>query len=312
MRRVLLISGGIDSTIMLFEAYLQGLKAELLYVKCGQKYEKQELFHINKLLQTYSLPYKLHVIDIKGISHKDNFIENRNLTLASIAVTSLKARYIQIAGLKDDNVVDKNDAAYKIMSDTFTLFSKRPITVYSPYSNITKGELVERFLRTFPNSAEVLQATYSCYSAKDKPCGKCPACFRKYVALVSNGIPAGFDIDFSIVSKYLENLHEYDHDRVTRTLIALRKSFGPIHCIDIDGTLCELGKERSYRNKLPISENVAKVKALTGIKVLYTSRLDSDRQATIEWLNEQGIHYHSLLLKKPYYDFMYDDKANVL
>lgn len=322
MKRILLVSGGIDSSIMMIEhAYSEqykGVDCELLYVRCGEVYEDSEINHLRFFIEKYSIPYRLNVIDINNADTGiySRFVPNRNMTIASIAVTSLGADEIWIGGLKDDNVVDKNENAYKIMSYVLSMFSEKQITVKSPYSDFTKGELVSKFLRnpSIPDgTAElILKDTFSCYSSGESACGDCPACFRKFVALESNGIDSGITLSKNIISYYLQRLHTYPVDRINRTLIALRGVFGGIECYDLDGTLCMIDRSVPYSEKEVIDSVRRKVNASTKLRMIYTSRLESDRKVTEEWLRKNDIHYEVLLMNKPNYDIIYDDRAKAL
>lgn len=314
MKRILLVSGGIDSTIMMTEAARINLPCELLYVMCGESYENEELLKLQTFIEKYKIPYRLNIINISGISRYDRFVPNRNMTIASIAVTSLGADEILLAGLKDDNVVDKNDRAYAAMSNMLSEFSGKEVTVKSPYSDITKGELIRRFVSS--NSEEVnalhiamLQDTYSCYSSEEGHCGCCPACFRKFVALESNGIDSGIVLSKGIVNEYLAKLHTYPADRINRTLIALRRIFGSIDCYDLDGTLCKIDTSLPYAYKKPIPSMIEQFNRSTALKIIYTSRFESFREVTEHWLLENGIRYDVLLMDKPNYDVLYDDKS---
>lgn len=322
MKRILLVSGGIDSTIMMAEHFYsvqpENLDCELLYVRCGEVYEDTEIECLDRFVSKYHIPYKVNVIDINNArtGMYDRFVPNRNLTIASIAVTSLKADEIWIGGLKDDNVVDKNEQAYKTMSYVLSVFSEKPVLVKSPYSDYTKGELVAKFItnKSIPEglAKDMLLNTYSCYDSDGEPCGDCPACFRKFVALESNGIPSGITLKRPIVTEYLKKIHTYPADRINRTLIALRKVFGGVECYDLDGTLCDIDKTRPYSDKMVTEYAKDRINSSDKLRVIYTSRLESDRKVTEEWLERNGIEYEVLLMNKPNYDVIYDDRAETL
>lgn len=320
MKRVLLISGGIDSSIMLIEQLYdkeENVDLELLYVKCGEVYEDAELKHLEKFVKTY-VGWPLTTINISNakVGKYDRFVPNRNMTIASIAVTSLGADEIWIGGLKDDNVIDKNDQAYKTMSYVLSLFSDKQVVVKSPYSDLTKGELVDKFLHRGDISkelaTEILLSTFSCYDGKEEPCGNCPACFRKFVALESNGISSNIPLQEPIIKHYLKSLHNYSPDRINRTLIALRKLYGGIDCFDLDGTIAKINHSLPYDRKEVIYGMRDTINVSSKLRVIYTSRMESDRGVTEEWLKFNNVYYDVLLMNKPNYDSLYDDRAKVI
>lgn len=310
MKNVMLVSGGLDSTIMLMEAAFKKKDCELLYVRCGERYERAEEAHLRKFLAKYNIPYEFYVYDISNRRNDyAGFVPNRNLTLASIACTALGADTVYLAGVMDDNAVDKNPFAYSLMSGVLSKFAQKTIRVESPYSDVTKGQLVERFLRnpyvSKETAQQILLDTYSCYEGENSPCGCCPACFRKYVALESNGISSGITLQKAIIKTYIGKLHTYCKDRISRTLIALRPIFGQVLCFGIDGVLCKEDGTLCFEKKEPIQENIDRVNHSSGLRVIYTSRLESDREVTEKWLTENGVQYDLLLTNEAPFDTLF-------
>ena len=96
-----------------------------------------------------------------------------------------------------------------------------------------------------------------------------------------------------------------------------------IYCFDLDGTLCSQ-RNRDYINAIPIKKNIKKVNQLydNGNKIIiFTARFmgrtkeDKDKaiklgyKFTKEQIESWGIKYHKLILGKPLYDVIIDDKA---
>jgi len=298
MRELVLVSGGLDSTIMA----LQKKDAIRLFVDYGQNYKAEEERAIKEIFGEYE---KIKVDT--ATQFEDIFIPNRNLTLASLAATYYNPDVIYMAGLKDDYVVDKTPEAFKKMSIVISEFSKKKIDVISPYWDMTKGEVVEEYLKKGGES-EILRKTYSCYNGIRNGCNDCPACFRRFAALESNGIHMPKPT-WRITEEYLKKIHKYDSNRIARTLAALNNYY-EIHAIDIDGVLCE--DQGPYRNRKPKKENIQKLNAIEGIIILFTARFESDRVDTEEWLKTNSVHYHSLIMEKIPYSSFVDDKAKTV
>lgn len=87
------------------------------------------------------------------------------------------------------------------------------------------------------------------------------------------------------------------------------------YCFDIDGTICT-NTAGKYEDAKPYPERIAVINELydksNEIK-LYTSRGVTTgigwRSLTEKQLREWGVKYHELLMDKPYYDIIVDDKA---
>lgn len=295
MKETVLISGGLDSTILAF----QKKDAIRLFIDYGQDYKKEEERAIKEIFGEYE---KIKVETAKRF--ENIFIPNRNLTLASLAATYYNPDVIYMAGLKDDYVVDKTPEAFKKMSEILSEFCDKKIEVISPFWYMTKGEMVERYLRN-GGDPSILTKVYSCYKGIQGGCNDCPACFRRFAALESNGIPQAKP-SWRITEEYLRKIHKYDSNRISRTLIALGKHYN-IQAVDIDGILCD--ESGAYETRQPKKDKIEKLNALEGIIVLFTARLETDRQKTEKWLKKNDVRYHSLIMEKiPYHSFI-DDRA---
>ena len=96
-----------------------------------------------------------------------------------------------------------------------------------------------------------------------------------------------------------------------------------IYCFDLDGVVCRTVKN-NYKSSLPISRAIKRINQiyLRGDKVIiFTARfmgrskekvsLAKKRgyKLTREQLKRWGLKYHKLIMGKPSYDFMVDDKS---
>lgn len=290
-----LISGGIDSFIMA----KQFPNGKNIYVDFGQPYKDAELAALVNLGVNF---------EIIRIEHQqrvgDNiYIPDRNLAMASVIAMIYNPERIFMAGLRDDNCVDKTPAEFERISALLSRYANHPIEVISPYWNKSKGEIIEEFCREFPG--EILKETFSCYSPKTNltPCGDCPACLRRVIALETNGIKTGLTLSDRIIREYLSKIYRYDSDRVSRFFIYL-KNHGGVEAFDIDGILAKDNgpyQSREFLGQLPARK--------TKYRVIYTARLESDRQITEKWLKENGVNYDVLIMNKLPYDTLYDDNT---
>lgn len=297
MNIVKLVSGGIDSYIMSQE--YDGIN---VYIDFGQKYAQYE----KKALQ--QLQVQFEEINIKSsFKEKNFFIPDRNLTFATLIAMIYQPDVIMMAGLIDDNCVDKNPEAFKKMSDIISEYAGKKIIITSPYFNKTKGQLIQNF-----KHKEKLIYTFSCYTPNSdgSHCGNCPACLRKAIALETNGISCNYTLTNKIINEYLLKIHTYNQDRISRFFFYLNK-YKPIYAIDIDGILCK--EQGPFQTRKPFKKNIDYINSLQGYIILYTSRLETDRNITIQWLNNNKVKYHSLIMNKlPYYQLIDDRSINFI
>lgn len=182
---ILLFSGGVDS----FIAYYYLGKPKTLYLDLSTPYTDKEIEFVRRIAPDTIFDNNLQYLGETQQGEKA-YIPFRNMLMAAEA-----ARYddqIVIAGLKDDKVSDKNEGIFKKFSDIFSEMEGRRIRVVSPFWRFTKSDIVRWFLLEGGSSDDLL-ATVSCYSPEpDNYCGRCSCCFRKWIALRSNGIDLGF------------------------------------------------------------------------------------------------------------------------
>lgn len=181
---ILLFSGGIDSYIAWY--FLN--KPPTVYFDLKTPYSQKEIKVIKELIPNTIIDTSLD-LDNRQIG-ENAYIPFRNLYLAMLAVKY--SRNIIIAGIKGDNVSDKNESIFEEFSQLLSKLEKKEIYVMSPFWSMTKEQIIGWYLNHYGN-AEILLKTISCYSEKDTNyCGMCPSCFRKWCALRTNGIKLGF------------------------------------------------------------------------------------------------------------------------
>lgn len=281
-----LVSGGIDSYIL-----SQEYAGKNIYVDFGQSYALEE----QKALRKLGVNYTLLRITAENIN-QGIYIPNRNLAMAAVVSMTYDPDIIYMAGLADDNCIDKTEIEFERMSEILSRYAGHKVEVKSPYWNRTKGEIVYYF-----SKKEKLKNTFSCYNPQNgQPCGNCPACLRRTIALETNGIDSGVQLSDEIIQTYLHKIHTYHPDRISRFFIWLNWH-GGVGAIDIDGVLCNSkGKKINALENFNLSEKY---------KVLYTSRLECDRKITERWLKENSIKYDALIMNKLPYSKLIDDRA---
>jgi 7-cyano-7-deazaguanine synthase len=209
---ILLFSGGIDS----FVAYHYLGRPQTVYFDLGTPYTQKEIKVIQELIPETIIDNSLN-LGSRQIGEKA-YVPFRNLYLAMLAVKYDDT--IVIAGVKDDDVSDKNEPIFEKFSELLSELEGREINVISPFWGMTKEDVVEWYLENHPND-DLLLKTVSCYSKEDTNyCGMCPSCLRKYFALRANNIDIPFHNDILMREYYNKAKVDYYIPERNKNIIA--------------------------------------------------------------------------------------------
>ena len=201
-KSVLLYSGGMDSLMI---DHL--LKPDvLLNISMNSAYDTRERETMDSLIhstmETSEQSYKETVflddeIDLGRYERDDAIIPNRNAHLVLLA--SHYGETIWLGSVHGDRSFDKDEEFYKHMETLLNHMwqeqhwtEERKFEISSPFKDRTKTDLVSIYLHEGGTKENLLQS-YSCYEGREKHCGHCKACFRKWVALENYGITTGIE-----------------------------------------------------------------------------------------------------------------------
>jgi len=193
MKVVIVLSGGLDSTTLLYEYnemyemyaiifdYGQKNKREIKFAvktckKLGVEYKIIKI-QLDKLVSSGLMNKDIDVIDDKMRGEKMNqtTVPNRNMIFLSYAIAyamELDAPTIlygaQFGSFNKDNSQEFIDA----INNALFIVSNTLITIVAPYINLKKEDIVWRGIRYEVDYS----LTYSCYVGKRLSCGKCHTC----------------------------------------------------------------------------------------------------------------------------------------
>ena len=183
-----LLSGGLDSTVLLYDLLDQGHKSHCILYDYGQRHIKELGFAeatCAKLGVTYDkivLPPQLFersalTAGAESLVGQPTIVPNRNMVLISMAASyalSHGCTAVSCAINSDDAEVYPDCRAEFIKNLNFALrcCHTRRMEVHVPYIVRTKAKVVEIGRRLNVPLAE----TWSCYAGGDEPCGQCGAC----------------------------------------------------------------------------------------------------------------------------------------
>jgi 7-cyano-7-deazaguanine synthase len=210
MKAVVLFSGGLDSTVLVYHLLNKGADLKLLSIDYGQRHEKElkssseiaeflELEHeilrlpmLNNLLggsaltdPSISLPEGHYAED----SMKATVVPNRNMILLSLAAghaISLQFDTVAYAAHAGDHTIypDCRPEFATAMDQALKLCDWNTVSLYRPFVQLSKHDLV----RKGKELGVPFEKTWSCYAGNDKHCGKCGTCVERKEAFELVGL----------------------------------------------------------------------------------------------------------------------------
>jgi 7-cyano-7-deazaguanine synthase in queuosine biosynthesis len=272
MTDVVMVSGGLDS--FLAAALLP--RAKRVFVEWGQPYLAMERVAVADLHPT------AHVVRMEGLPRPpadDPYIPARNLMFATIG-----ARFgsrVCLAGVRDEMCADKSPDAFKDMGEILTSQCRSPVEVFSPLWGRTKDEAVSDFLRE-GGDPEVLKRTLSCYGDGASPCLDCEACFRRFVALRSNGVDVPRPRDATFRSYGLHKLQSSPLATAHAILRALHASGTPVVGVPLDEAVSGDGDAEPG-----------------SLRIVYTKRRSVPADVIRSALSENGVRFDAVMSGVP-------------
>lgn len=223
------VSGGLDS----FLAYHWALKKlgykeddiVCINFEIGHPYQQKEI----ECLEKTGIPYKT----IKCNFLRDEFdnvptvekpfIYNRNTIFASIGANLAKRVWIvSDADENRPNNTDKNEIFYTELSKMFSQAIGFPTVVESPFLDKTK---IDTMKWAIENGID-MSCTTSCYDEKEKMCGKCHPCVKRFLYGRKAGLKEEFnsnplDSDEYVQMERLAKLARAngDYSKVSKTIV---------------------------------------------------------------------------------------------
>lgn len=214
MKTILLFSGGLDSTSLLFKILAEnkgiGSEVKCLGINYGQRHKK-ELLKASQIAMYAGVEYR--VMDLTCItplltgssqtdtsvpvpegrydepSMKKTIVPNRNMIMLSIATAwAISSRFHRVAYAAHAG----DHAIYPDCRPEFTDALQGAIskcdwetpTLHAPFIHMNKGQCAAiGYMHEAP-----LHMTWSCYKGLDKHCGRCGACVERREAFQQVGI----------------------------------------------------------------------------------------------------------------------------
>lgn len=218
MKTVLILSGGMDSTTLLYHMLADKHEVACLGVNYGQRHAK-ELTFAERLCRDLEVPWE--VADLSKIkpllagssqtsddlavpeghyaeeSMKLTVVPNRNMLMLSLAgawAISRKADVIAYAAHAGDHAIypDCRPEFVDALDKTFALADWHQVKILRPFINMTKADIVLRG----SHLGVPFEKTWSCYKGLDRHCGLCGTCRERREAFQLAGVadPTGYSL----------------------------------------------------------------------------------------------------------------------
>lgn len=207
---IVVLSGGLDSTVLLHHYLNLRNEVRTLSVHYGQRH-KTELHYASATAQRNGVPWELadlqtlknilpgssQTSDNVPVPHgrydeevmKVTVVPNRNMILLSVAIGHAIAHGYDTVGYAahaGDHAIypDCRPEFVQAVGIVAQLCDWKSVTLDAPFLDMTKAEIVSR-------GAELkvpFEYTYSCYEGKDSHCGRCGTCVERILAFKEAGV----------------------------------------------------------------------------------------------------------------------------
>lgn len=183
--RAILVTGGLDSTVLYFKLKKQYKNLRAFYIDIGQPYKDKEI----KALKKLKIPFELlKGININQARYWKHIIPARNFYFFCLVAEQIKGGIIYFATTEGEMPRQGGDKSYYFLEMTNELFEKLPypVRIETPLQNETKTDLIKWWQKNL--SLKWLDYTISCFEVEEGHCGHCQACLRKALAYINNGL----------------------------------------------------------------------------------------------------------------------------
>jgi len=208
-KAVVILSGGMDSTTLLYDAKHDGYDVSAISFNYGQKHKK-ELNVATKTCSKLDINHKILDLSVLNLlapsaltredwdvpeghyadeNMKQTVVPNRNMVMLALSTSyaiSKKAKYLFYGVHSGDHAIypDCRPDFYKYMQDAIMRADWHEILLRAPYIMKDKGDIVIRGKEIGVDYS----LTWTCYKGRDKACGKCGSCVERLEAFEKAGI----------------------------------------------------------------------------------------------------------------------------
>lgn len=208
---IVLLSGGLDSTVLLAKLVAEKRRVLALGIHYGQRHAR-EIDAARAVCSHYGVEYRL--ADLRAVSAffgknsltdsdvpvyegaynedgmKNTVVPARNLLLISLATSwaiAEKCDTIAYAAHGGDHAIypDCREEFAEKLDAVVRISDWHPVRLERPFVGMSKGEIVALGAKL----GAPLHLTWSCYNGGNAHCGKCATCIERTAAFREAGLP---------------------------------------------------------------------------------------------------------------------------
>lgn len=206
-KAVIILSGGLDSTTLLYDIISQGYEVKAISFNYGQKHKK-ELLGAIKTCKKLNIEHKILNLDVlnqiapsaltrddweipeghyEDENMKQTVVPNRNMVMLSLATSYGVAEKVDKlfygAHAGDHEIYpDCRKEFVDKMADVISICDWHSVSLEAPYWSFTKGDIVRRGIEL----GVPYEDTWTCYKGLEKACGVCGSCQERLEAFSLN------------------------------------------------------------------------------------------------------------------------------
>jgi 7-cyano-7-deazaguanine synthase len=217
MKTVVIYSGGLDSTVLLYHLLAASPEVHALSIDYGQRH-RCELDRAGAICAIAGVPHQS--ADLSGLrpllagssltspeievaeghyaeeTMKTTVVPNRNMILLAVATghaLSINAKQVAYAAHSGDHAIypDCRNEFADAMAAAIALCDWKDVELSRPFVDWTKADIVRR-------GAELgvpFEKTWSCYKGGEKHCGRCGTCIERREAFDLADVPDHTDYE---------------------------------------------------------------------------------------------------------------------
>jgi len=208
-KAVVILSGGMDSTTLLYDVVNQGYEVHALSFDYGQKHRK-ELEMAQRTTEKLGIKHK--IIDLRALNEvapsaltrddwdvpegyyndenmKQTVVPNRNMVMLSLATAyaiGIRADKLFYGAHAGDHTIypDCRKEFVEAMKKAIGLADWHKVELEAPYLDMDKGDIAIRGKELGVDYS----LTWTCYKGQEKACGKCGSCRERLEAFEKAGM----------------------------------------------------------------------------------------------------------------------------
>ena len=208
-KAIVVVSGGMDSTTLLYDVKHGGYDVGAISFDYGQKHRK-ELRCAEQTCCKLGIKHSVISLDVlnalapSALTRKDwdvpeghyadenmkqTVVPNRNMVMIALATSyaiNKKAKYLFYGVHSGDHAIypDCRPSFYNYMKEVIMRCDWHEIILKAPYIMLDKGDIAIKGKKLKVDYS----LTWTCYKGREKACGKCGSCVERLEAFEKAGI----------------------------------------------------------------------------------------------------------------------------